>query len=102
MARRKRPTTVNTVRKQQRVYRVVTVTKTIKQCEPIYVRFGEAVRQLRGEIGMTQQELADAIGLGRPSITNIERGRQRILLGDLFVFAKILCIAPRRLLERVS
>jgi transcriptional regulator with XRE-family HTH domain len=38
--------------------------------------FGQAVRQLRQERGMTQGELAARLNLGRTSITNLEKGQQ--------------------------
>ncbi|GAA4439696.1 helix-turn-helix domain-containing protein [Phytohabitans houttuyneae] len=42
---------------------------------------GQRVRALRIAHGMTQQQLADRVGLSRASITNVEGGRQ----GDIGV-----------------
>jgi transcriptional regulator with XRE-family HTH domain len=42
---------------------------------------GQRVRALRVAHNMTQQQLADAVGLSRTSITNVEAGRQ----GDIGV-----------------
>lgn len=39
---------------------------------------GARIRELRIERGMLQKELAEAVGLTRPSITNIEAGRQNV------------------------
>ncbi len=47
---------------------------------------------------LTQAELGGAVGLTRTSITNIERGRQRILVHTLFEIAAELGIEPRDLL----
>lgn len=88
MSRRKM--TKRTVETNRRVYRVVKVTKTVLQCERPYVLFGEAVRDARLGCGWTQQELADRLGYARASIANIETGRQRVLLTDVFDFAKAL------------
>jgi DNA-binding XRE family transcriptional regulator len=85
------------VQRRIRVYRTVTITKQIMVCERPYVLFGEAVRKARDHLGLTQQQIADALGLTRTSITNIEAGRQRVLLGDIFAFAKALNCSPRSL-----
>jgi len=36
---------------------------------------GNKVRELRAELGMTQEELAESVGVARQSIISIERGR---------------------------
>ena len=45
-----------------------------------YRQVGERIRAKRNERGLSQEGLAKAIGLKRPSISNIEKGRQNILL----------------------
>ena len=72
-----------------------------RRCERPYMRFGEAVRYARLALGLTQRELADRLGYARSSITNIEVGRQRILLDDVFSFAKALEIKPQKLFDAV-
>jgi DNA-binding XRE family transcriptional regulator len=94
---RKRIMTKQTVNGKRRVYRVVRVTKTILQCERPYVLFGEAIRDARLALGLTQEELAAKAGYVRASIANIELGRQRVLLDDVFVFAKALRLKPEKL-----
>jgi DNA-binding XRE family transcriptional regulator len=94
--------TKRTVTATRRVYRVVKVTKHILQCERPYVLFGQAVADARYAIGMTQQELADKLKYSRGSIANIEGGRQRILLTDVFDFAKVLKLKPRDLFNAVQ
>ncbi|MFC0504273.1 helix-turn-helix domain-containing protein [Micromonospora costi] len=42
----------------------------------LLVLLGQRVRTLRSACGWTQQQLADAIGLSRTSVTNIEARRQ--------------------------
>lgn len=97
----KRKMTKRTVTKSRRVYRVVTETKNVLQCERPYVLFGEAVRAARLSREMTQQELSDLLGVSRASIANIEVGRQRVLLGDLFAFAKALGKKPQTFFDAV-
>lgn len=40
------------------------------------VIFGHRLRNFREDRGMTQEELAEAVGLSRASIANMEAGRQ--------------------------
>ena len=56
----------------------------------LYRIVGETVRHKRKEAGMTQGDLALAVGLSRPSIANIETGRQSILLHQAFDLARAL------------
>ncbi|WBB94259.1 helix-turn-helix transcriptional regulator [Verrucosispora sp. WMMC514] len=61
--------------------------------------FGQRVRILRAERGLTQQQLADAIGLTRTSVTNIEAGRQETLATTLVRLATALDVVPGALLD---
>lgn len=92
----------NILTRRKRVITYVTVKRTVKQCERPYVLFGEAVRDARHELDWNQQALADKMGLSRGSIANIETGRQRILLSDLFDFAKVLKLDPKKLFAAVT
>ena len=62
-----------------------------------YLQFGKIVKCLRSGRGMSQEDLANRVGLTRTSITNIEAGRQRILLDDVCVFARALSISSREM-----
>jgi DNA-binding XRE family transcriptional regulator len=101
MTRRRQKTRV-TVTRNRRVYRVVKITRDVLQCERPYVLFGEAVKNVRIDLGFTQQELADKLKVSRGSIANIETGRQRILLSDVFDFAKVLKVKPIALFVAAS
>jgi transcriptional regulator with XRE-family HTH domain len=58
----------------------------VSAIEPIYGRLAEAVTASRRALGVTQEQLADHVGLSRPSIANIEAGRQRV---DLATFVRL-------------
>ena len=45
-----------------------------------YKKIGENIKAKRRERGLSQEGLAKAVGLKRPSMSNIEKGRQNILL----------------------
>jgi transcriptional regulator with XRE-family HTH domain len=66
--------------------------------EPIYARFGRELRRVRRKRGMTQEALADRVGIGRTSIVNIEGGRQRIHLHTMIDLAGALGVDPAELL----
>jgi transcriptional regulator with XRE-family HTH domain len=64
----------------------------------IYKRFGLRLRNARKEAELTQEALAEWVGLSRTSITNIEKGRQRIPLHLLFLLASAVGVHPATLL----
>ena len=66
--------------------------------DALYAHVGRRVREARRRGNVTQADLAEAIGLTRSSIANLEAGRQRIPV-HLFVWiAEILDVAPHELL----
>lgn len=74
-----------------------------RQREPIYVRFGEAVAYYRvHRLEATQLHLAKLTKRARATIANIEAGRQRIYLADVFTFAEAFKMDPCVLLRAVQ
>jgi transcriptional regulator with XRE-family HTH domain len=55
-----------------------------------YRKVGERIRLKRKERGLSQEGLAKAIGLKRPSMSNIEKGRQNLLLHTFCDIAETL------------
>lgn len=66
--------------------------------DPAYIVLGDRIRARREKLGLTQQELAEAVGLSRTSVTNIERGRQAVLVHQLAIFAKALGVRTASLI----
>lgn len=62
----------------------------------MYKAVGVKIREARGERKQTM--LASQVGLTRTSISNIERGRQKMLLHTFLDIAASLGVAPDRLL----
>jgi transcriptional regulator with XRE-family HTH domain len=52
----------------------------MRNADVFYKTIGENIRAKRKERGLSQEGLAKAVGLKRPSMSNIEKGRQNILL----------------------
>jgi transcriptional regulator with XRE-family HTH domain len=66
--------------------------------EALYILVGQQIRKVRKERGLTQEQLATLVSLTRTSITNIEHGRQKLLLHTLYEIANALAIEPHALL----
>ncbi len=64
----------------------------------IYKMIGERIRHERQKRNLTQDQLATAVGLNRASITNVENGRQKILVHTLVQIADSLGTSPARFL----
>lgn len=63
----------------------------------LYTAIGIRIRQERERRDLTQEELAGRSGIGRTSLTNIEAGRQRLLVHQLWRIARALSVQPRGL-----
>lgn len=56
--------------------------------ENITIRFGRRLRELRRRKGWTQVQMADALGIDRSYISDMERGKLNVCLPTLEVLAK--------------
>lgn len=61
--------------------------------------FGERVRARRHELGVSQEDLADASGLHWTFIGQVERGRRNISLHNILKLAKGLELDPCELVR---
>jgi transcriptional regulator with XRE-family HTH domain len=61
-------------------------------------RLGGRVRELRADRGFTQLRLAERSGISRPSIANVEAGRQNISLRQLCALAAALGVGVEEIL----
>ena len=68
----------------------------------LYKQLGQTIRTRRDNAGMTQEDLAKAVRLSRTSVTNIERGRQQLLVHQLLDFAAALKAQPHELLDEIK
>lgn len=68
--------------------------------DPELLALGQAVRRLRIERGLSQEELADLSGLHRNYIGGIERGERNVGVKALFSVARGLEVEPVCLFER--
>lgn len=63
------------------------------------VQLGTKIREIRLEKGWSQEKLADACGLHRSHMGEIERGRANITMATLFIIAEKLQTPASSLLE---
>lgn len=62
-------------------------------------RFGSHVRELRTRAGLSQEDLADLVGIHRTYIGGVERGERNVGLLNLLRLARALRVSPSVLLE---
>jgi len=74
------------------------VDKAMDDHEDFYQEVGRRVKSARKARSLTQQALASLVSLTRTSITNIEKGRQKILLHTLADLAMALHVEYAALL----
>lgn len=73
-----------------------------KDQDRLYREVGQKIREIREQKGMTQAKLAETVSLTRTSITNVERGRQKLFVHTLFDIAAALGTEPSELLSQVG
>lgn len=66
--------------------------------DSLYKEIGQRVKKARRRKGLSQDDLADHIGLSRSSISNIENGNHSVLVHVLYDMAKALEISTVDLL----
>lgn len=66
----------------------------------LYQEIGNRIARARKKSRLSQQDLATRIGLQRTSVTNIEKGRQKIMVHTLIELAQHLNVELTELLPR--
>lgn len=68
-----------------------------QQIDRFYQELGGRIRNYREPKGLSQEALGRAVGLTRTSISNIEKGRQRVLAHSLLDIANVLGVEVMQL-----
>lgn len=65
-------------------------------------KFGQRIRTLRNERGLSQEQLAELSGLDRTYISGIERGLRNVALRNIEALAKALEVPMSGLFENMD
>ena len=65
----------------------------------IYAKLGKRIKDLREQAGISQQKLADALGVPRPSVSQIENGERKISADELVKLSRAFHISIEALLD---
>ena len=71
---------------------------SLQDRQKLYEAVGRRVREARKAAKLTQEDLATRVSLTRTSVTNIEKGRQKVLLHTIFDLASVMKIPANRLI----
>ena len=69
--------------------------------EDVCVRFGEKMRNIRLELGYSQEELSFKTGLHRTYISSVERGKRNISLTNIKKLADALGLKMKDLMPEL-
>jgi transcriptional regulator with XRE-family HTH domain len=61
--------------------------------EVIVITIGRKIKEFRKALGISQQELADTLGVSRPTVSQIENGERKICAEEIKKLAKIFNIS---------
>jgi len=70
--------------------------------ERMALRLRELLAEVRDEKGLTQADLAKALGRTQTFVSNYERGERRVGLVDFVLIARALGVEPTELLRRLD
>jgi transcriptional regulator with XRE-family HTH domain len=71
---------------------------SMKSHDDFYQEVGRRIRAVRKQRNLTQEDLGGRVSLTRTSITNIEKGRQKLLLHTLAEIADALEVGASKLI----
>lgn len=72
------------------------------ETKPIYAHIGALIKTRRKHFKLTQETLATQLSISRASLANIETGRQKILVHQLYSLAAVLDLSPADFLPAPS
>lgn len=74
----------------------------MKSQPDILAKFGDRIRTLRKQRGLSQEAFADLCGLDRTYVGGVERGERNVALKNIAAMAKALNVSVSKLTEDVD
>jgi len=74
----------------------------VRAISPVHASFGDALRELRGERGLSQEALALEAGLNRGYYSGVERGVRNVSLTNITKIAGALRVPASEILGRAE
>lgn len=65
-------------------------------------KIGAEVRSLRKQLGLTQQDLAEALGVSFQQIQKYEKGSNRIAVSTLIAISRFFEVSPSAIVDHVA
>ncbi len=65
----------------------------------IHIKLGQRIKELRQRLGITQQKLAELLGVSRPTIVQIENGERKVSAEELIKLSEIFDLPVEGLLD---
>jgi transcriptional regulator with XRE-family HTH domain len=84
------------------VWRDPGIVLSHMKVEPVYHSIGAIIRSKRRQLEWSQEKLAQHVRISRATLANIETGRQRILVHQVYIFATALGARPDEFLPSLA
>lgn len=68
--------------------------KNITAEEKLKIAFGQKIKRLRAQRHMTQEKLAELVGIEQATLSNIERGKSHPMIDTMQRIAHVLDVPP--------
>lgn len=65
----------------------------------IYIKLGQRIKELRERFGISQQRLAELLGVLRPTVSQMENGERKISADELIKLSRIFNLSVESLLD---
>lgn len=63
------------------------------------IKLGYRIKKVRGQLGISQQKLADLLGVARPTVSQIENGERKVSADELIKLSEIFNLSVESLLN---
>jgi transcriptional regulator with XRE-family HTH domain len=76
--------------------------KKLAKEKALLKKLGNKIRELRASVGLSQEELAEKVGIHRTYIGSVERGERNVSIINMFYIARSLNSSLSELFESIN